>query len=165
MTEILYRALKYDCVNFEGMQRTTNWLFELQTSKVEISFEMESLFFSLMKRTKNQGCGIVVKARISISCEISLRGALFCSLLKSLILSVIFFEASDKPLAFQFTNKTQQSQGQRQLWIRIDKLPKLKLRLEIRLRKFWGNAANCKLTVWTSDFGGSEFQFVARNDP
>jgi hypothetical protein len=33
------------------------------------------------------------------------------------------------------------------------------------LRKFWGKAANCKLTVWASDFGGSEFQFVARNDP
>jgi hypothetical protein len=29
-------------------------------------FEVESLFFSLMKRTKNQGCGIVVKAQISI---------------------------------------------------------------------------------------------------
>jgi hypothetical protein len=25
--------------------------------------EMYSLFFSLMKRTKNQGCGIVVKAQ------------------------------------------------------------------------------------------------------
>ncbi len=30
-----------------------------------IYFEMSSLFFSLMKRTKNQGFGIVVKARIS----------------------------------------------------------------------------------------------------
>ncbi len=29
-------------------------------------FEMRSLFFSLMKRTKNQGCGIVVEAQISI---------------------------------------------------------------------------------------------------
>ncbi len=46
------------------------------------SFEMESLFFCLIKRTKNQGCVIVVKAQISIWCEISLRGALFCSLLK-----------------------------------------------------------------------------------
>ncbi len=72
---------------------------------------MKSLFFSLMKRTKNQGFGIVVKAQISISYEISLQGALFCSLLKSLILPVIFCEASDKPLAFQFANKTQQSQG------------------------------------------------------
>ena len=76
-------------------------------------FEMKSLFFSLMKRTKNQGFGMVVKAQISITYEISLRGALFCSLLNSLILSVIFCEASDKPLAFQFANKTQQSQGQR----------------------------------------------------
>jgi hypothetical protein len=66
-----------------------------------------------MKRTKNQGFGIVVKAQISISYEISLRGALFCSLLNSLILSVIFCEASDKPLAFQFANKTQQSQGRK----------------------------------------------------
>ena len=29
-------------------------------------FEVESLFFCLIKRTKNQGWGIVVKARISI---------------------------------------------------------------------------------------------------
>jgi hypothetical protein len=29
-------------------------------------FEMKSQFFSLMKRTKNQGFGIVVKAQISI---------------------------------------------------------------------------------------------------
>jgi len=78
---------------------------------------MESLFFSLMKRTKNQGFGIVVKAQISISYEISLRGALFCSLLKSLILSVIFCEASDKNQAFQFANKTQLSQGRGKLWI------------------------------------------------
>ena len=56
---------------------------------------------------------MVVKAQISILWEISLRGALFCSLLNSLILSVIFCEASDKPLAFQFANKTQQSQGQK----------------------------------------------------
>ena len=85
-----------------------------------------------------------------------------------LILSVIFCEATVKSLAFQFTNKTQQSQGQkliRNLGVRIYEWPKLKLRLEIRLRKFWGNAANYKLTVWASDFGGSEFQFVARNDP
>ena len=32
---------------------------------MEISSKMESLFFSLMKRTKNQGCGIVVKAQIT----------------------------------------------------------------------------------------------------
>ena len=78
-------------------------------------FEMKSLFFSLMKRTKNQGFGMVVKAQISITYEISLRGALFCSLLNSLILSLIFCEATDKPLAFQFANKTQQSQGQRSI--------------------------------------------------
>ena len=81
--------------------------------------EMKSLFFSLMKRTKNQGFGSVVKAQISILWVISLRGALFCSLLNSLILSVIFCEATDKSLAFQFANKTQQSQGQRKLWIMI----------------------------------------------
>ena len=59
---------------------------------------------------------MVVKAQISILWEISLRGALFCSLLNSLILSVIFCEASDKPLAFQFANKTQQFQGQKGDW-------------------------------------------------
>ena len=34
-----------------------------------INFQIESLFISLIKRTKNQGCGIVVKARISIFFE------------------------------------------------------------------------------------------------
>jgi len=33
-------------------------------------FGMESLFFCLMKRTKNQGCGIVVKAQTSDFLEI-----------------------------------------------------------------------------------------------
>ena len=79
-------------------------------------FEIESLFFCLIKRTKNQDFGMVVKAQISILWEISLRGALFCSLLNSLILSVIFCEATDKPLAFQFANKTQQSQGRKLIW-------------------------------------------------
>ena len=78
---------------------------------------MESFFFSLMKRTKNRHFGIVVKAQISILWEISLRGTLFCSLLKSVNLSVIFYKASDKPLAFQFANKTQLSQGREKLWI------------------------------------------------
>jgi hypothetical protein len=30
---------------------------------------MESLFFCLIKRTKNQGCGIVVKAQFTIFIE------------------------------------------------------------------------------------------------
>jgi hypothetical protein len=34
-----------------------------------IYFEMKFLFFSLMKRTKNQGFGIVVKAQLSIFIE------------------------------------------------------------------------------------------------
>jgi hypothetical protein len=76
-------------------------------------FEVKPLFFSLMKRTKNQGFGIVVKAQTSELLMISLRCALFCSLLNSLILPVIFCEASDKSLAFQFVHKTQQFQGQR----------------------------------------------------
>ena len=40
---------------------------------------MKSLFFSLMKRTKNQGCGIVVKAQTSDFLEIfaSMRFILF----------------------------------------------------------------------------------------
>ena len=40
---------------------------EINFREVEIIYsEMSSLFFSLMKRTKNQGFGIVVKAQISI---------------------------------------------------------------------------------------------------
>ena len=76
----------------------------------------------LDQKNQNQGWGMVVKAQISILWEISLRGALFYSLLNSLILSVIFCEASDKPLAFQFANKTQQSQGRKgdyELGVRI----------------------------------------------
>ena len=46
-----------------------------------IYFEMGSLFFSLMKRTKNQGCGIVVKAQSSVYIKFA-PSALFCSLLK-----------------------------------------------------------------------------------
>ena len=81
--------------------------------RLKIHSKMESLFFSLMKRTKNQGCGIVVKAQFFELMMISLRSALFCSLLNSLILSMIFYEASDKSLAFQFVHKNQQSQGQK----------------------------------------------------
>ena len=36
---------------------------------MEISSKIKSLFFSLKKRTKNQGCGIVVKAQLSIFIE------------------------------------------------------------------------------------------------
>ena len=73
---------------------------------------MKSLFFSLMKRTKNQGCGIVFKAQLPDFFKIfaPMRFILFAP--ERLILSVIFCEASDKSLAFQFTNKNKQSQGQ-----------------------------------------------------
>ena len=40
---------------------------EINFREVEIIYsEMSSLFFSLMKRTKNQGLGIVVKAQFSV---------------------------------------------------------------------------------------------------
>ena len=80
---------------------------------------MKSLFFSLMKRTKNQGRGIVVKAQYSDFIKIfaSMRFILFAP--ERLILSVIFCKASDKSLAFQFVHKTQQSQGQSWFWIVI----------------------------------------------
>ena len=57
---------------------------------------MKSLFFSLMKRTKNQGCGIVVKARFFRITDYfdSMRFILFTS--EMLILPVIFCEATDK---------------------------------------------------------------------
>jgi len=78
-----------------------------------IYFEMKSLFFCLIKRTKNQGFGIVVKAQISIfflKIFAPRRFILFTP--EMLILSVICCAASDKSLAFQFAIKTQQSQGQ-----------------------------------------------------
>ena len=58
------------------------WLKLIFLYDRRFSTEMESLFFCLIKRTKNQGFGMVVKAQISNLWEISLRGALFCSLLK-----------------------------------------------------------------------------------
>ncbi len=79
-----------------------------------IYFEMKFLFFSLMKRTKNQGFGIVVKAQISIfflNIIASRRFILFAP--EILILSVICCAASSKSLVFQFVHKTQQSQGQK----------------------------------------------------
>ena len=80
-----------------------------------IYFEMKSLFFCLMKRTKNQGFGIVVKAQISNFLEDfrSERFILFTP--EMLILSVICYAASDKSLAFQFAIKTQQSHGQKKI--------------------------------------------------
>jgi hypothetical protein len=73
---------------------------------------MKSLFFSLMKRTKNQGCGIVVKAQFSDVIG-DFRFERFILIApETLILSVICCAASDKSLAFQFTLKTQQFQGQ-----------------------------------------------------
>ena len=84
-----------------------------------ISTEMKSLFFSLMKRTKNQGCGMVVKAQISnFFWRFSLRALYFVRSRKADFVGD-FCEASDKSLAFKFVHKTQQSQGQRWFWIVI----------------------------------------------
>jgi len=57
-----------------------------------------------MKRIKNQGCGIVVKAQYSDFLNIfaSMRFILFAP--EMLILSVIFCEATDKSLVSQFQN-------------------------------------------------------------
>jgi hypothetical protein len=74
---------------------------------------MKSLFFSLMKRTKNQGFGIVVKAQFSVFIEdFRFERFILCPP-ERLILSVIFCEATVKSLAFQFTLKTQHSQGRK----------------------------------------------------
>ena len=74
---------------------------------------MKSLFFSLMKRTKNQGYGIVFKAQLTDFLENFRFERFILFAPERLILSVIFCEASDKNLAFQFTNKNKQSQGQK----------------------------------------------------
>jgi hypothetical protein len=69
--------------------------------------EMKSLFFCLIKRTKNQGCGIVVKAQFSVFIEdFRFERFILCPP-EMLILSVIFCKATVKSLAFQFTLKTQ----------------------------------------------------------
>jgi hypothetical protein len=68
---------------------------------------MKSLFFCLIKRTKNQGFGIVVKAQFSVFIEdFRFERFILCPP-EMLILSVIFCKATDKSLAFQFTLKTQ----------------------------------------------------------
>ena len=74
---------------------------------------MDSRFFSLMKRTKNQGGGMVVKAQYSDFLKIFAPKRFILFAPEMLILSVIFCEATVKTLAFQFVHKTQQSQGQR----------------------------------------------------
>ena len=80
---------------------------------VMIYLEMKSLFFCLIKRTKNQGFGMVVKAQFSDFLKIIAPRRFILFAPERLILSVIFCKASDKSLAFQFVHKTQQSQGQR----------------------------------------------------
>ena len=132
--EMIYFEMKslFFCLIKRTKNQGDGWLWirgvwfmnEIYFREVEMIYsEMSSLFFSLMKRTKNQGFGIVVKAQFSVFFNwFSLRGALFCSLLKSLILSVICCAASSKSLAFQFVHKTQQSQGQKgdlELGVRI----------------------------------------------
>ena len=57
---------------------------------------MDSLFFSLMKRTKNQGGGIVVKAQFSDFLEFFAPRRFILFAPEILILSVIFCEASVK---------------------------------------------------------------------
>jgi hypothetical protein len=57
---------------------------------------MKSLFFSLMKRTKNQGCGIVVKAQFSVFIEDSRFMRFILSPPEKLILPVICYAASEK---------------------------------------------------------------------
>ena len=59
-------------------------------------FEVKPLFFSLMKITKNQGCGIVVKAQYSDFLKIFAPRRFILFAPERLILSVIFCEASDK---------------------------------------------------------------------
>ena len=74
--------------------------------------QRKSLFFSLMKRTKNQGWVIDFKAQIPDFFENFRFERFILFAPEMLILSVIFCEASAKSLAFQFTNKNKQSQGQ-----------------------------------------------------
>ena len=69
-------------------------------------FWRKSLFFSLMKRTKNQGFGIDVKAQISIFTKDSRSERFIVLTPEMLILSVICCAASSKSLAFQFAIKT-----------------------------------------------------------
>jgi hypothetical protein len=54
------------------------WMKLIFVNFKRIWIEMYSLFFSLMKRTKNQGCGIVVKAQFfGIYWRLSLRALYF----------------------------------------------------------------------------------------
>ena len=58
--------------------------------------EMESLFFCLIKRTKNQGFGMVVKAQFSDFLKIIAPRRFILFAPEKLILSVICCAASDK---------------------------------------------------------------------
>ena len=74
-------------------------------------FEMKSLFFCLIKRTKNQGCVIVVKAQNSNFLEIfaPMRFILFTPEFADFVGDLL--QSFRQNLAFQFVHKTQQSQG------------------------------------------------------
>jgi hypothetical protein len=67
----------------------------------------------LIKRTKNQGCGIVVKAQTSDFLEIfaPMRFILFTPEFADFVGDLL--RSYRKTLAFQFTNKTQQSQDRK----------------------------------------------------
>ena len=74
---------------------------------------MESLFFSLMKRTKNQGGGMVVKAQFSVFIEDSRSERFILCPPERLILSVIFCKATVKSLALVRFKTTHSSLNQK----------------------------------------------------
>jgi len=59
------------------------WMKLIFVDFKKIFTEMGSLIFCLIKRTKNQGCGMIVKAQHSDFLKIIAPSALFCSLLKN----------------------------------------------------------------------------------
>ena len=75
--------------------------------------ELESLFFCLIKRTKNQGFGMVVKAQFSDFLKIIAPRRFILFAPERLILSVIFCEASNKSLALVCFKTTHSSLNQK----------------------------------------------------
>ena len=88
------------------------WMNKILILFKRFDFEWDLCSFAWSKEPKIKAAELLLKRSFRMLLEIfaSRRFILFAT--EKLILPAIFFEASDKSLAFQFTLKTQQFQGQ-----------------------------------------------------
>ncbi len=90
-----------------------------------IYFEIKSLFFCLIKRTKNQGVVIVIKAQTSILYEISLRALYFVHSWNADFVGDLLRSFLQKSSISVRDKKPNNPMARRKLWIRIYEYTKL----------------------------------------